>query len=29
MDEAVYGKFKQMASALNARIFCETGEELL
>ena len=28
MDEAIFGKFKQLASALGARIFCETGEEL-
>jgi hypothetical protein len=28
MDEALFGKFKQLASALGARIFCETGEEV-
>ncbi|PYJ86241.1 MAG: hypothetical protein DME22_06035 [Verrucomicrobia bacterium] len=27
MDEALFGKFKRLASALGARIFCETGEE--
>jgi len=27
MDEALFGKFKQLASALDARIFRETGEE--
>lgn len=28
MDEDLLTKFKQLASALNARIFSETGEEL-
>jgi len=27
MDEALFAKFQQLASALGARIFCETGEE--
>lgn len=27
MDEALFAKFKQFASALGARMFCETGEE--
>jgi hypothetical protein len=27
MDEALFVKFQQLASALGARIFCETGEE--
>jgi len=27
MDEALFAKFKQLATALGARIFCETGEE--
>ena len=27
MDAAMFGKFKQLAAALGARIFCETGEE--
>jgi hypothetical protein len=27
MDEQLFAKFKQLASALGARIFCETGEE--
>jgi hypothetical protein len=27
MDEALFGKFKQLAIALGARMFCETGEE--
>jgi hypothetical protein len=27
MDEALFGKFQRLASALGARIFCETGEE--
>jgi hypothetical protein len=27
MDEAILGKFQLLASALGARIFCETGEE--
>ena len=27
MDEALFTKFKQLATALGARIFCETGEE--
>src|SRR5262245_28287829 len=27
MDEALFGKFKQLASVLRARMFCETGEE--
>lgn len=27
MDEALFRKFKQLASVLGARIFCETGEE--
>lgn len=27
MDEAIFAKFQQLASALGARIFCETGEE--
>jgi hypothetical protein len=28
MDEALFTKFRQLASALGARIFCETGGEL-
>jgi hypothetical protein len=28
MDDALFGKFRQLALALEARIFCETGEEL-
>ena len=28
MDEALFAKFKQLALALGARIFCETGDEL-
>jgi hypothetical protein len=27
MDDALFGKFKRLASVLGARIFCETGEE--
>lgn len=27
MDEALFTKFQQLALALGARIFCETGEE--
>ena len=27
MDEELFTKFQQLASALGARIFCETGEE--
>ena len=27
MNEVLFGKFKQLASLLGARIFCETGEE--
>jgi hypothetical protein len=27
MDEALFAKFKQLATALGARIFCEDGEE--
>ena len=29
MDEALFAKFTRLAAALGARIFCETGEELL
>jgi hypothetical protein len=28
MDHALFVKFKQLATVLEARIFCETGEEL-
>jgi hypothetical protein len=28
IDEALFGKLQQFASALDARIFCETGEEI-
>jgi hypothetical protein len=28
MDKPLFGKFQKLASALGARIFCETGEEL-
>jgi hypothetical protein len=28
MDEALFAKFKQLASALGAQMFCETGEAL-
>jgi hypothetical protein len=27
MDEALFAKFKQLATVLEARVFCETGEE--
>jgi len=27
MNDALFGKFKRLASVLGARIFCETGEE--
>jgi hypothetical protein len=27
MDRELFGKFKQLAGALGARMFCETGEE--
>jgi len=29
MDQALFGKFKRLASVLGARMFCETGEEFL
>ncbi|MHA3772871.1 hypothetical protein ACXR0O_15160 [Verrucomicrobiota bacterium sgz303538] len=28
IDEPLFGKLQQFATALNARIFCETGEEV-
>jgi hypothetical protein len=28
MDQALLAKFKQLATALGGRVFCETGEEL-
>jgi hypothetical protein len=28
MDQVLFGKFKQLASVLGARMFCETGKEL-